>query len=340
MASSSSTKIKMKGLKNFLIVFGICFVINMLSRGIGTEWKDLYFVFVGTMTSVMIWYGCAYIAEAYNEKVSWTEHPYQRLILSFLATAALVLVVYFITICMMRAPSPNFRIQKVFSYFRWSEFLFTYFITLMISFFLYGRGFFMDWKSKMEEADKYKEEKHLYQYEMLRNQVNPHFLFNNLSVLSNLVHKDADLAEDFINKFANVYRYVLDSRMKELVPIDEELKHLEDYLFLMKIRFGEGFKINIEISQPSGKIVPMTLQMLVENIFKHNNLSISEPLSISILQQGEYIVVSNNILRRQHVEKSGVGLENIKERYKHLGSKEMNINQTEDVFSVEIPILI
>ncbi|HOY14393.1 MAG TPA: histidine kinase [Saprospiraceae bacterium] len=339
--TSTAIEAKMdKTLKGIIQVFLACLIINFFTRGMEVaSLKDVYFLMVSTVTSMMIWYGCAFVAEAYKDEIPWTEKPYLRLVLSVTATAIWVLFVYLLTNFLWLLGYPNFSIGKVFRNLNFHDYIFTFLITIMISSFLYGRGFFLEWKAKFQEAEKHKEEKLLYQYEMLRNQVNPHFLFNNLSVLSNLVHKDADLAESFIGKFANVYRYVLDSRMKELVSIREELNHLEDYLFLMKIRFGDGFNFENNVNDENGMILPMTLQMLIENVFKHNNVSKLEPLTIHLTLQDNYLVVQNKMYKRHNVEVSGIGLENIKERYRHLTNQPIIVENDGEFFTVKIPII-
>lgn len=335
-----SGKIMGKKTSNFFIVFLICLALNTLTRGsLPSDWDDLYFVSVGTVTSMMIWFGCAFIADSFREKISWTERPYLRLVLSIAATAVLVALVYYLTVLLWVAAYPNFSLGRVFRNLDWRDYIFTFLITMGISSILYGRGFFLEWKTKLEEAEKFKREKLLYQYEMLRNQVNPHFLFNNLSVLSNLVHKDADLAENFINKFSKVYRYVLDSRMKETVSIAEEVKHLEDYLFLMKIRFGDGFNFELKLDQNVGQVVPMTLQMLAENVFKHNATSPTNPVWLSVKNEHDYIAMTNNKIPRKQIEESGIGLKNIKERYAYLTEKQVIVIDEPDLFTVKIPLI-
>ena len=153
--------------------------------------------------------------------------------------------------------------------------------------------------------------------------------------------KDADLAERFIKQLSNVYRYVLESRDKEVVPLSEEIEQLEAYIFLMKIRFGESLKVNINAPDLDGHIAPLTLQMLVENALKHNEVSRSHPLSIDVfLAENAWIVVKNSIKSRNSVgESTGVGLENIRSRYKFLSQKEVVISQNDGFFTVKIPII-
>ena len=163
-----------------------------------------------------------------------------------------------------------------------------------------------------------------------------------MNVLTTLVHKDADLAEQFIKQLSHNYRYILDTREREVVSLDEEIKNLEAYIFLMKIRFGESLKCHINVDF-NGQIAPLTLQMLVENALKHNEISKAHPLSIEVFleENDKYIVVKNNLQKKNNVaDSTGVGLENIKSRYKFLSDKTMIITQANDCFIVKIPIII
>jgi LytS/YehU family sensor histidine kinase len=190
------------------------------------------------------------------------------------------------------------------------------------------------------EAEKLKKEQAEARFEALKNQVNPHFLFNSLNVLTTLVHKDADQAEQFIRRLSTVYRYVLDSRDKEVVTLDEELKALEAFLFLMKTRFGDAFEARIEVPDRQGRVAPLTLQMLVENALKHNEVSKSMPLSISIVQQNGHLEVRNNLQPRSNPgEGSGVGLENIRGRYRFLTDRPLDVRRDADFFTVIVPIV-
>lgn len=158
------------------------------------------------------------------------------------------------------------------------------------------------------------------QFESLKNQVNPHFLFNSLNVLSSLVHIDPDLSEKFIDQLARSYRYLLEQKDKELVTLKTEIEFANSFSFLLKIRFEEKLKINIKIPTDAMNhlIAPLTLQLLIENAVKHNTISLEEPLIIDLyLDTNNYLVVKNNLqLRVQRMPSTGVGLKNIINRYK------------------------
>ena len=177
---------------------------------------------------------------------------------------------------------------------------------------------------------------------LLQSQVNPHFLFNSLNVLTTLVHKDADVAEQFINQLSKVYRYILESRAQEIIGLDEEMRNLEAYVFLMKIRFGGNFQFDNQLTNNvlGKKVAPLTLQMLVENALKHNEVSKLYPLSISVFLDGDFIVVKNNLqLKTNRNDSTGIGLSNIKARYSFLSQQPVSISETDGFFTVKIPLI-
>jgi LytS/YehU family sensor histidine kinase len=214
-------------------------------------------------------------------------------------------------------------------------------ITVSISFFIHAKHFLMHLRQATIEKAKFEKESITARYEALKNQVNPHFLFNSLNALTNLVYEDQDKAVKFIKQLSEVYRYVLDSRDKEVVTIREELNFLKSYLFLQQIRFGDKLKIEINISHEDRFIAPLALQMLVENAIKHNVVSEDDPLSIAISEEGQFIVVENNIQKKKtSIEPSaGVGLENIQKRYALLTNTPVGIADSGNSFKVMLPLL-
>ena len=179
-------------------------------------------------------------------------------------------------------------------------------------------------------------------FEALRNQVNPHFLFNSFNVLSSLVHKDADTASKFIEQLSIVYRYLLNNQNSKVVPLVKELEFLDAYIFLQKIRFGESLNIENELNTNGelSQVAPATLQMLIENAIKHNVVSRAKPLSIRLYKNGDYYIVEN-ILQPKVVkeESTSTGLSNIRQRYEFLCHKDAVVVESNDKFVVKIPIL-
>jgi two-component system LytT family sensor kinase len=219
-------------------------------------------------------------------------------------------------------------------------------IGLLISFVILSieisTQFFRQWKQSMLEVERYKTESVEAQLQNLKNQINPHFLFNNMSVLSSLVYKDQDKAVDFINQLSKVYRYLLDNRNNELVTLENEMEFIKSYNYLLQIRFDTNiiFKTEIRSDKMVMLIPPMAIQMLIENAIKHNEISTEMPLTISIENEDNKIVVSNNLQLRNNPEiSSKSGLQNIKDRYQFYTSEMVEVNQEQKKFIVKLPLL-
>lgn len=180
------------------------------------------------------------------------------------------------------------------------------------------------------------------QYELLKQQVNPHFLFNSLNTLKAMVETRDQQSVDFILKLSNFYRYTLESRKLDLIHVKEEMEILDAYLFLQKARFDEGFKFNstLDNNTLSTLIPPFTLQLLVENCLKHNIVSLQRPLNIRLYQEGEKIIIENHIqLKTGEAGSLGVGLKNIELRYSHLLDKQVEIINDNITFQIKLPII-
>lgn len=180
------------------------------------------------------------------------------------------------------------------------------------------------------------------QYELLKQQVNPHFLFNSLNTLKSMIDVHDIQASDFVVKLSNFYRFSLESRREDVVRLDKEIAILEAYTFLLKSRFEDGFGIEISISEKSRKslIPPFTMQLLVENCMKHNIVSLKKPIHILISEDEDELIIQNNIQPKKHREQSsGIGLDNIKGRYTHLTDKPVKVIHNKDFFIVKLPLI-
>lgn len=180
------------------------------------------------------------------------------------------------------------------------------------------------------------------QLEGLRNQVNPHFLFNSLNTLVYLIPEDPDKAVRFVQQLSKVYRYVLESREAKMIPLKDELEFLHAYIFLLKERFGENLQIKLhDLNGASdGAIVPLTLQMLFENAIKHNVISAGKPLSVEMFAENGHLVVRNNLQRKNQVmDSTGIGLDNIRTRYRMLTDREVQVIASRDYFTVLLPLV-
>lgn len=203
--------------------------------------------------------------------------------------------------------------------------------------------YYKGWKEYQVKTERLMRENIQAKYDALRNQIDPHFFFNALSVLTNLVYKNADLSADYITQLAKIYRYILDKKFENLVPIQTELDFLESYLFLIGIRHQNSIQFSATIREHTrtrGMIPPATLQMLIENAIKHNRFSINEPLVITVKEEGTCLLISNPVSGKIHREaSSGIGLENIRKRYELTSGQSIEISRSYNTFTVKIPVI-
>jgi len=223
----------------------------------------------------------------------------------------------------------------------------TFFTNLITGILIIGIGTAFELQYKWMEEEKLRKDIEKEQLKtnlaLLKNQISPHFLFNNLSVLTSLVYKNQDKAVDFINELSKVYRYVLESTNAELVTLQEEMEFLNHYIYLLKIRFETGilFEITIEESKQQAYVLPMCLQLLVENTIQHNETSQANPLKVSIYTKENSLIIENQIQARSDwKESSKTGIANLKSRYSFFTDEKIEIVNDEKVFKVILPLIV
>lgn len=193
----------------------------------------------------------------------------------------------------------------------------------------------MEYERKIMNAEK---EKAVYQLYALKNQVNPHFLFNSLNVLASLTYESPELANKFVKKLSAVYRYILTTSQNQTVNLSDEMRFVSTYIYLEKMRHGDSLKIDIKELPDTGtrQVIPASVQMLIENALKHNTATPDKPLNILIEEEENGITVSNNIQHRNNVNKTGVGLMNLKKQYE-LHQQQIVIDDKNNQFTVFLP---
>jgi len=222
------------------------------------------------------------------------------------------------------------------------DYTFGIWITLTIVIIFHVIYYYNDYQQKKLKEQKVIAGTASAKFDALKNQLDPHFLFNSLNVLTSLIDENPKSAQKFTTALSKVYRYVLEQKNKDLVTVDEELQFAKTYMSLIKMRFEDSiiFEMPEKASNPESRVVPLSLQLLLENAVKHNMVTTSKPLQIKIYEDKGVLVVENNLQPKQIVKKSsGVGLENIKQRYQILTDKKVYINQTAKHFAVAIPML-
>jgi LytS/YehU family sensor histidine kinase len=197
------------------------------------------------------------------------------------------------------------------------------------------------WQTSLKREQKLREEKLIFQNETLKNQVNPHFLFNSLNTLSALVSTQPEVAEEFINRLSSIYRYILENSSKDRVPLAVEISFISDYFYLHKIRDDGKIELEILINDPDNyEILPVSLQILVENAVKHNKATRESPLKISIYIENKHVVVKNNLQKMGvQLPSTKIGLKNLAQRVNLITGKVLIIDETHTDYIVKIPLL-
>jgi sensor histidine kinase YesM len=281
-----------------------------------------------------------YIEWKLEQHISWLKRPNLRFFLTaFLEITICILILFtvnYLIFIVIQKQGIDILYSKTFEGLKYLI-IFTITGVILIN----SSHFFKSWKQAAVNEEKLKREKLAIEYEALKNQVNPHFLFNSLTALSTLVYKDQHKAVTFIREFSNVFRYVLESREKEAVDFATEKKLLESISYLYQIRYEDSLQIKINLSDATDKyIIPMALQMLLENAIKHNTISVSKPLMVEIREEEGYVVVKNNLQpKKTEIVSSKIGLDNIKSRYKYLSDKDVLVEISNKSFVVKIPVL-
>jgi len=317
------------------------FIITIFTSGAFHDPKTFLISFLWAFSiTITQWTGLSFIYKMIDARISWIEKPVKKVfvqILTFLfySIGAFILVQFFnYYVWMDKIPSQS-----------WDSILrsvpYTVMISFVISLIFTAIGFFFAWKRSFLQAEKLKVEMLAYKYESLRNQINPHFLFNSLNVLSDLVYDDQAMAVKFIRQMSDLFRYVLDSRDKELVPLKDELEFIRSFTFLLKTRFEDKLKIEIDVqANPEEYIVPMTLQLLIENAVKHNEVSEAYPLRISVRKVNDCLEVENNLQPKSAGDDSKkTGLKNITQQFAFFSEKPIKIITSDERYMVRVPIL-
>jgi len=311
----------------------------------GNPFAENFFVMVGLVfVQLEIFFALSrkmFVQRSVKTGKDYKSKIIKRLILFYLLAFAIAIGFLFFTFFLIDIFLSEASFKDIVGQFMAQElkrFLTSWFIGISLGSLIF---FYFEWTHSLKREQKLREEKLIFQYETLKNQVNPHFLFNSLNTLSSLVSKDPELSERFISKFSHIYRYILENKDREMVRLDEELKFIEDYFFLQKIRDNGKIDLQIDIDQSEKyEILPISLQLLVENAIKHNAATLENPLKINITLNGDQnLTVTNNLKSKMHLESSSkIGLKNLGERISLVMNREMRVIEEKEKFIVELPI--
>ncbi len=309
--------------KSFLITMGmsamysifLCFIQGVMNDYLSTKWSWVY------ETNKRIWSG---------------------IIVTVIYTVIAILIIHYVLYVKVN----GLPVEKFFKGALVWEHLFLCILSFGISAFLHARGFMIEWKNSVTKEtteQKIVAKTETAKFETLKSQIDPHFLFNSLNVLTSLIGENPKQAERFTTKLSKIYRYVLEQRNKDLVPIEEELKFAKTYMELLQMRFEDAltFEVPSMVSNKELKIVPLSLQLLLENAVKHNIVSPSKPLQISIYEEGGYLKVVNNVNPKEAIgaKSTKVGLQNIADRYGLISDRDVLIENNKKTFTVNLPTI-
>lgn len=284
--------------------------------------------------------GLKIMVDILDRKLPWLHHPKKRLVVQLLGTIgySLVLIIIAIPLIALFTDEPlttGFFIERGFFMVE-IAFVFLFIGSLLSNAVL----FFKNWKEAAVQQEKLKREQLALQYETLKSQVNPHFLFNNLNSLTSLISSNPGKAIDFVKKLSDVYRYVLDQKDQELVMLETEMQFLESYIFLQKIRFGENLEVQIGKLPKKVLVIPLSVQLLVENAIRHNEISDKKPLIIRINPDDkQYLTIENRLQKKSGSKGTGLGLQNIIDRYAFFTERKVIISGDQEKFIVRLPLL-
>lgn len=292
--------------------------------------------------TVLVFEGVLQLKKLLNRRFPWEKSPTRRLGVEIMISTLIMLPV----LIGIRFLINIFLLEVQFIQFSDEVITAIYYLMLLIAvpaftefaIFLVNR-----YRTGLAEVEKFRKENAEFQFETLRTQVNPHFLFNSLNTLSSLVYEDREKAVLFIRHMSDVYRYVLENRSRETISLREEIVFIRAFVYLYELRFDKKLTVEININEKSldMRIAPMTLQLLIENAVKHNIVSSRKPLQISVFDvDGRTLTVSNNLQRKPvGLPSTSVGLKNIISRYGFLSNQAIEIVETETEYKVSLPLI-
>jgi sensor histidine kinase YesM len=323
-----------------IIVAGsmVGFVVRMVMFDAFGLFLQFALFFLSIVLIAFIWESLRFIHRKLDTVYPFERSISGRIALQMILGASIGTFVRFL-IYFFGEPYVPFKLDELFLAATWVMYIL---MTVGINLGFITEYFINRWKASLVLAERLEKEKSQVQFDNLKNQLNPHFLFNALTSLDGLISENQELASQFLQHLSKVYRYVLQNKEKNFVTVQTEVDFIENYVFLLRTRFQRGLVISFDIREVTWEraMVPVTLQILIENALKHNIVDPEIPLHIDVVSVGDYLVVSNNLQRRKQVETSnGQGLMNLTSLYKFLTDKPVIIEETDERFAVKIPLL-
>ncbi len=316
--------------------FGILVPTFFVPLELGSS-EHLLLMMAATIITFVIWEGSKFIQALILHMYPWEESFSKHLtyeIISIFIFSSLVLTTGILTYNQF-VSSVNFTVAVVLQ-----NIIVSFLLALLFTAINEGAFLFAKWKESLVEQERLRQENLIARVESLKKQLDPHFLFNSLSVLSGVVYKDPVLADRFITKLAQVYRYVIDHNDSSQVALQQEITFVEAYCFLLNVRFYNKVILNVDITKESVYVLPLSIQLLVENAVKHNRISENQPLELRIYTKDAMVWVENRLNRKEtKVESTGIGLKNLEARYKFIMGKPIRLENDGTIFRVGLPLI-
>ena len=324
-------------------IFLVLLIIRFLS-GVRIELNSSLLINFGytTLYGFMLYYANAILFMKLDEIFSKERFNRKRILIGFIGSFIISIGVIFLLRIFEDVIIEGSSFALFFEKEKFSNYLVTIIITFVVT--LAFHAFYL---YKAYQETRLKEQKIIAgtanaKFESLKNQIDPHFLFNSLNVLSSLIEENPENAQRFTTSLSKIYRYVLEQKDKELVTVSEELAFAKTYMNLLKMRFENSitFELPENFDNADAKVVPLSLQLLLENTIKHNVVSENKPLHIKIYIKDNFLVVENNLQKKEVLQdRKGVGLQNIVSRYAILSERKVLIDENKESFAVYLPIL-
>ncbi len=327
----------------WILIIGIPVVSVSFPFLFGLRFGDPTFynwMLISSVTTLITWFGIRQAASFLWSRFPWETDPLWHIVLGIIMSCFYSIVtvgLIYILNKLFLHPGPGY--WKSMRQIRIGIFILIPIILLIHE----AIHLFYKWKKELTHAADLEKENMRSKFEALKNHLNPHFLFNSLGTLSSLIRSDPDKAINYVNEFSSIYRYFIEVNNNDLVTVEEELKFIRSYVFLQQIRFGEGFQFEDRVEKKFRNtwILPLTLELLVENALKHNTTLPASPLIIEIFtdEAREQLVVRNNYQPRTRGETTHTGLQNLEQRYVSYLGKNIRYAQEDSWFIVEIPLI-
>lgn len=335
-------KIILKRLYTLLIAYAVVMSVNLTANyeyyAAGHDWRFSVFFSLGVTT--LGWLGYVVLYEIVFKKIiNWKRRPNLSLAMAVIISG-IYGVALMVFVMKMLVWTGVMREQPIASYIE--NCIYSAMFSMLIALIVNGREFLMQWKRSAEDNERMRAEMIRSQYEVLKTQVNPHFLFNSLNTLAAIIPEKPGVAVDFVQQLSKVFRYSLQHSEENTTTVAAEMKIVASYLFLNRQRFDDKLQTDIQVSPAANEktIISQSVLMLVENAIKHNEISTGSPLTISIYTEGDMLVVKNNLQPKRIAEPStNIGLQNIRSRYSLVTQQEVQVIQQQNTFTVKIPML-